>query len=51
MTEEDLRVKFDALAEPVMSESRRHKLHGAVFALDTLPNLDRLMELAVADRT
>ncbi len=50
MTEAELRVKFDALAEAVMSESRRNDLHKAVFALETLDNLDELMALTVADK-
>jgi len=50
MTEEELRVKFDALAEAVMSESRRNALHKAVFALETLDNLNELMALTVADK-
>ncbi len=49
-TEDELRVKFDALAGPVMSESRRNDLHKAVFTLDTLDNLNELMALTVADK-
>ncbi len=50
MTEEELRIKFDALAEPVMSEQRRANLRDAVFALDSLDDVGKLMALCVADR-
>jgi len=50
MTIDELRVKFDALAEPIMSEQRRTKLRDAVFALDKLDEVGELMALTVADR-
>jgi len=50
MTVEDLRVKFDALAEPVMSDKRRTQLREAVFTLDKLDDVGKLMALTVADR-
>jgi 2-methylcitrate dehydratase len=50
MTEAELRVKFDALAEPVMSEKRRGELREAVFALESLGDVGELMKLCVADR-
>mgnify|MGYP000553125040 CR=1 FL=1 len=42
--------KFDALADPVMTEQRRTQLRDAVFALDDLANVEELMRLTVADR-
>jgi len=50
MTEEDLRVKFDALAEPIMSEKRRQELRETVFALENLDEVGKLMQLCVADK-
>ena len=50
MTIEDLQVKFDALAEPIMSEKRRAELRDAVFALDKLDDVGKLMALTVADK-
>ena len=43
-------MKFDALAEPVMSEPKRRELRDAVFALETLEDVGKLMVLTVADR-
>jgi len=48
MTEEDLRVKFDALAEPVMSAARRERLRAAIFDLENLDDVAKLMTLTVA---
>ncbi len=50
MTIDDIKVKFDALAEPIMSESRRSQLREAIFALDTIDDVGKLMALTVADR-
>ncbi|MCH8966941.1 MAG: MmgE/PrpD family protein [Planctomycetes bacterium] len=50
MTEDDLQVKFDALAEPVMSDKRRTELKDAVFTVDSLDDAGNLMALTVADR-
>ncbi len=50
MTTDELQVKFDALAEPIMSEQRRTKLRDAVFALDKLDEVGKLMALTVVDR-
>ena len=50
MTDADLQVKFDALAEPVMSEKRRMELRDMVCALDKLDDVGRLMGLTVTDR-
>ena len=49
MTEQDLQVKFDALAEPIMSESRRSALRDCIFSLDNLDEVGKLMRLCVAD--
>ncbi len=50
MTMEEIGEKFDALAEPVMSDSRRTALKGCVFSLETLDDVGKLMALTVADR-
>ncbi len=50
MTIDDLQVKFDALAEPIMSEKRRAELRDAVFALDKIDDVGKLMALTVADK-
>ena len=51
MTEEDLRIKFDALADPIMTEQRRRQIRDTVFALDDLADVERLMRLTVSDRS
>ncbi len=51
MTDEELQVKFDALAEAVMTEKRRGELRDAVSSLDKLDDVGKLMALTVADRT
>ena len=50
MTPSEIRVKFDALAEPVMSESRRTALREAVFSLEELGDVDKLMTLTIEDK-
>jgi 2-methylcitrate dehydratase len=50
MTMEDLQVKFDALAGPVMSEERRVALREAVLTLDKLDDVGGLLQLCAADR-
>ncbi|MGD2110762.1 MAG: MmgE/PrpD family protein [Phycisphaerae bacterium] len=50
MSIDELQIKFDALAEPVMSDTRRAELKSAVFALDELDDAGKLMALTVADR-
>ncbi|MFQ5805916.1 MAG: MmgE/PrpD family protein [Phycisphaerae bacterium] len=50
MTLDELQVKFDALAEPVMSERRRTKLREAVFALEDIGDVGRLMQVCVTDK-
>jgi 2-methylcitrate dehydratase len=50
MTPEELQIKFDALAEPVMSARRRTKLRDAIFGLEAVERVGDLMALTVADR-
>ena len=50
MTLDELRVKFDALAGPVMSESRQAELKKSVFDLENMADVGRLMSLTIADR-
>jgi len=50
MSLDELAVKFDALAEPVLSGGRRAELREAVFALDKLDEVGTLMALTVADK-
>ncbi len=49
MTLDELPVKFDALAEPVMSEPRRAALRDIIFGLEDVEDAGALMALAVAD--
>jgi 2-methylcitrate dehydratase len=48
MTEEELQVKFDALAEPVLDPQRRAAIKEEVFGLDHLEDAGELMRLCVA---
>jgi 2-methylcitrate dehydratase len=50
MTVDELQVKFDALAEPVMGEKRRRQLKDAIFSMENLKDVRDLMKLTVADR-
>ncbi|MBN2562917.1 MAG: MmgE/PrpD family protein [Phycisphaerae bacterium] len=50
MTIEELTVKFDSLAGPVMTESRRDELKASIFSLEELGDVGRLMALTVADK-
>ena len=50
MTIEELGEKFDALAEPIMTDSRRKWLRETIFSLETLDDVGDLMALTVADR-
>ncbi len=50
MTAQELQVKFDALAEPILSEARRSELKRTVFELEKLDDVGKLMDLTVADR-
>ncbi len=49
MTIGEIQVKFDALAGPIMSESRRAEIKKAVFDLENLADVGGLMSLMVAD--
>ncbi len=50
MTIEELQVKFDALASPIISEKRRTQLRDTIFSLEKLDDVGKLMKLTVADR-
>lgn len=50
MTEDDLDVKFTALAEPIMSAARRKELKGQIFDLEQCSNIAELMKLTIADQ-
>ena len=50
MSLEELTVKFNALAEPVMSEPRRRQLRDRILTLDKLEDVAELTLLCVADR-
>jgi len=49
MSIDEIQVKFDALAGPIMSESRRAEIKEAVFDLENLADVGALMNLTVAD--
>lgn len=49
MTLEELDVKFDALASPVLSVGRRGALREAVLSLETIDDAGPLMELTISD--
>ncbi|MEW6071244.1 MAG: MmgE/PrpD family protein [Planctomycetota bacterium] len=50
LTIDELRVKFAALADPILSPARQAALEEAVFRLEDLDEVGALMRLAVADR-
>jgi hypothetical protein len=50
MTQEELQIKFDALAEAVLSPERRAQLRDAIFGLEKVERIADLMALCVADR-
>jgi 2-methylcitrate dehydratase len=50
MSVEELDVKFNALAEPVMTRKRKEELKSAVFNLEKLDDCAKLMALTVSDR-
>ncbi|MGD8452280.1 MAG: MmgE/PrpD family protein [Phycisphaerae bacterium] len=50
MTPDEVQTKFDALADPVMSASRRLALKDAVFGLEREEDCARLLQLCAADR-
>ncbi|MBU1702556.1 MAG: MmgE/PrpD family protein [Candidatus Eisenbacteria bacterium] len=49
MTEEELQVKFDALASPSFSVGRRNEIRRAILALDSMENVSDLMRLCTGD--
>jgi 2-methylcitrate dehydratase len=49
MSLEELRIKFDALAEPVMSAARREALQHSVFDLENVDTIESLMRQCAAD--
>ncbi|HRT41690.1 MAG TPA: MmgE/PrpD family protein [Phycisphaerae bacterium] len=50
MTVEEIGVKFNALASPIMSESRQQALKAAIFDLENMKDVAELMKLTVADK-
>ena len=50
MTEDDLDVKFNALAGPVMTAGGRDLLKRAIFGLETCDDVAQLMKLTIADK-
>jgi len=50
MTVEEIGVKFNALASPIMSESRQQALKAAIFDLENMKDMAELMKLTVADK-
>ncbi len=50
MTESDLKVKFNALAEPIMTAPRCDRIREAVMGFERLGSVTELMKLCVADR-
>ena len=49
MTVDEIQVKFDALASPIMTDKRRAALKAAIFDLEKLDDVGKLMKLTVAD--
>jgi 2-methylcitrate dehydratase len=50
LTDEEVEAKFDALADPVLTEGRRQQLKEAVWSLEKLGSISELMALCAADR-
>ena len=50
LTDLEIEEKFDALAGPVLSDTRRRRLKEAVWKLDELSSVTELMDLCKADR-
>jgi 2-methylcitrate dehydratase len=50
LTDAEIEGKYEALAEPVMSESARERLRRAVWALDVMGSVRELGDLCIADR-
>jgi len=51
MTVDEISDKFDALAESVLSKDRRVELKDAIFALDKLDDVGKLLALCVTDQS
>jgi 2-methylcitrate dehydratase len=50
LTDKEVEEKFDALAAPVLSEKKRKRVKGAVWGLEKLDSITKLMDLCRADR-
>jgi 2-methylcitrate dehydratase len=50
LTDAEIEEKFDALSEPVLSEGRRREVKEAIWNLDQLDSITRLMDLLRSDR-
>jgi len=50
LTDKEIEEKFDALAAPVLSDTRRRRLKEAVWKLDELSSVTELMDLCKVDR-
>ena len=50
MTEDELKVKFDALSSASLSDERREKIRRIVFSLEETESVADLMALCIADR-
>lgn len=50
MSVDELSVKFDALASPIMTDARRKAIKETVFAMENLKDVGELMKLMVKDR-
>ena len=50
LTDDEIEVKFDALASPVLSAGRMQELKEAIWNLESQPSISGLMDLMKADR-
>lgn len=50
LTDQEVEEKFDALASPVLSDSRRAQLKEAVWGLENLDSISQLMDLSRTDK-
>jgi 2-methylcitrate dehydratase len=50
LTDGEIEEKFDALASPILSREARQRIKDAVWGLESLPSISKLMELCVADQ-
>lgn len=51
LTDAEVEAKFDALASPILSRDSRQRVKDAVWGLEDLQSICKLMELCVADHT